>query len=38
MGGGVGVSLFGDFRIATETTLFAMPETGGSFCLFFCMH
>lgn len=28
MGGGVGVSLFGDFRIATEKTLFAMPETG----------
>jgi enoyl-CoA hydratase/carnithine racemase len=28
MGGGVGVSLFGDFRVATEKTLFAMPETG----------
>jgi enoyl-CoA hydratase/carnithine racemase len=28
MGGGVGVSIFGKFRIATEKTLFAMPETG----------
>ncbi|WP_374763553.1 enoyl-CoA hydratase/isomerase family protein [Yunchengibacter salinarum] len=28
MGGGVGVSLPGDFWIATEKTLFAMPETG----------
>lgn len=27
MGGGVGVSVLGDFRIATERTLFAMPET-----------
>ena len=27
MGGGVGVSALGDFRIATEKTLFAMPET-----------
>ena len=28
MGGGVGVSIFGNVRIATEKTLFAMPETG----------
>lgn len=28
MGGGVGLSLFGEFRIATEKTMFAMPETG----------
>ena len=28
MGGGVGVSVFGEFRIATEKCLFAMPETG----------
>ncbi|KAK6645283.1 hypothetical protein RUM43_001559 [Polyplax serrata] len=27
MGGGVGISLFGKYRIATETSLFAMPET-----------
>jgi len=27
MGGGVGVSIFGDVRIATEKTMFAMPET-----------
>lgn len=28
MGGGVGVSVHGDFRVAGPNTLFAMPETG----------
>lgn len=28
MGGGVGISIHGSHRIATEQTLFAMPETG----------
>jgi enoyl-CoA hydratase/carnithine racemase len=28
MGGGVGISIFGEFRIATEKAVFAMPETG----------
>lgn len=28
MGGGVGISVHGDFRIAGDRTLFAMPETG----------
>jgi 3-hydroxyisobutyryl-CoA hydrolase len=27
MGGGVGVSIFGEFRVATEKAVFAMPET-----------
>lgn len=28
MGGGVGISVHGTFRVADETTTFAMPETG----------
>ncbi len=31
MGGGVGVSLLGSVRVATENTSFAMPETGIGF-------
>ena len=31
MGGGVGLSIYGSHRVATETTMFAMPETSIGF-------
>jgi len=31
MGGGVGVSVHAPIRVATDTTLYAMPETGIGF-------
>ena len=31
MGGGIGLSLYGNFRIVTDTTKFAMPETAIGF-------
>lgn len=32
VGGGVGLSVHAPFRIATETTVFAMPETKIGYC------
>lgn len=32
MGGGVGLSVNASFRIATENTVFAMPETKIGYC------
>lgn len=33
MGGGVGISVHGSFRVVTEDALFAMPEAGKSVCV-----
>ena len=32
MGGGIGVSVHGAYRIASEHAMFAMPETAIGFC------
>ena len=35
VGGGVGLSVHGKFRVASDTSLFAMPETGNNNVYFF---
>ena len=36
MGGGIGVSLHGRYRVATEKTLFSIPEGEEMWCLLLC--